>query len=283
MIKKSFQRKSTVTHFWWVWALLGMSCVEASPWLPNEGSRQWGMSIVEDSYDQRWDGSASVDMTGPINISTVGFHLGWGLSRDLAVDVFAGIKRLSQTNSDVLIAGVSDSSVRLSWTLVDEFYRDQLPTISVSVEAVLGGNYELSFGDSGVYPPGDGANGLGVMVSAGKVLGQGFSLMGDVGLRYRHGVRSDAIFSRVAMAYSYAMFSGVFTLTQTQDFDGVDANDAAFDGDFSSLKQEVSLADLGLGWTSDTGYFFGINYAQSIEGRNVGRNALTSLTMTVPF
>ena len=112
------------------------------------------------------------------------------------------------------------------------------------------------------------------------------AVFGDVGYRDRAGGVPSNRYGSFGVAKT---FFGVLTTSARYSFlstlKGDSIGDVGFVGasDYTRLEQRHQTIEYGLGYTTQSGRYFGAFYARAIAGKNYNRNRLWGLTISQPL
>jgi hypothetical protein len=258
-------------------------------WLPEAGSGSVETSFVASTFDSFLLGSSALDspLGGSVDQYSLRAGVTFGLTEWLAVDAstgFAWVKDDGFTGLDD--SGLDDSRIGLTVGLTDD--EGAVPALALRAGAIIGGSYDTN----APYSLGDGANGVEVSLLWGKSLGDtGFSVLGDVGYRWRDDDVPEDLFFSAGVAKSFYLGGGDSSINLyagyrfTEGQSGGDIGGPGFGSAFGfpQTREEQQGLDFALGYTDAGGRSYTLGYSHVIEGRNTPERDVFSLSITLPF
>lgn len=258
-----------------------------TPWLPIPGQVLLGVSVSEQSGDEAWIGSMRLPVSAitggaasKYRRSTVILRGTYGLSDALALDatVGSGRVRAGAADSD---SGFSDSTLGLSWRVLDEFERPGLPTLTLRGAALIAGGY-----DGGRFGAlGKGENGFELALLVGKQFGA-ISLWAGGGLQDRAGSVPSARFYDVGVRYrlcpAWSINLGYSDKRYRTDLDI--AGPGFTPARFQEVREERALGKVGVSYAFASNQGVALNVARVVSGRNTVRDdSIVNLSYTYGF
>ncbi len=159
-----------------------------SPWLPIPGAGSVTLSGVSQSGDTAYVmGGTEAPISGitsggasKFKRESFGLKLNYGLSDTLAVDAsFAHSKaKVGAADSS---SGLGDSTIGLSWRVLDEYESRGAPTVTLRVAGIINGNYD----GARLAAIGKDANGYELSILVGKQFTPTLSAWGSYTLEDR--------------------------------------------------------------------------------------------------
>jgi hypothetical protein len=259
-----------------------------TPWLPIPQQLLLGVSATEQSGDEAWIGTMrlpALAITGgggtKFRRTATVLRANYGLSDALAIDASIGAGKVSAGAAD-RDSGWLDSSVGLSWRLLDEFERPGLPTVTVRGAAIIAGGY-----DGGrLASLGDGENGVELALLLGKQLGSALSLWASAGVQERAGAVPTARFFEVGARYRLGQAWSVSLGYSDKRYRGdLDIGGPGFTpARFQEVREERSLAKAGVSYAFAANQGVALNFARVVDGRNTVRDdQIVNLSYTYGF
>ena len=125
------------------------SAQSASPWLPIPGAGSVSISDVSQSGDTAYvmggtEAPISAITSGAASKfkrESIGLKFNYGLSDTLAIDASLAHSKAKVGAADTS-SGLGDTTVGLSWRVLDEFERRGAPTVTLRIAGIINGNYD---------------------------------------------------------------------------------------------------------------------------------------------
>jgi hypothetical protein len=258
-----------------------------TPWLPIPSQLLLGLSVTEQSGDEAWIGTMRLPVTAitgggasKYRRSTTVLRATYGLSDAFALDasIGAGKVRAGAADND---SGFIDSTVGLSWRLLDEFERPGLPTFTLRGAAIFAGGY-----DGGRFGAiGKGENGVELALLVGKQFGP-VALWAGAGIQNYAGSVPNARFYDVGARYrlgsAWSVSLGYSDKRYRSDLDigGPGFTPARF----QEVQEERALGKIGLSYAFAANQGVALNLARVVSGRNTVRDdQIVNLSYTYGF
>ena len=203
------------------------------------------------------------------------------MSDDLAVDLRVGY---SETDFDPEPEenGITDTSIGLTWRLVDEFFTEQnLPSIAFRAGAIIEGNYDTGrIGDIG-----DGASGAELEMLIGKAVSESFAVNAGIGYRYRSSATPNEAFWTFNAGYSFTeRFSASVGYEYTDSRGNLDIGGAGFSFDrFDEVEEDFELVTVGLNYAFKPDLSVNLTYGEVVDGRNAAKSDVAAITLGTSF
>ena len=168
---------------WFIPTLLAMPTLSmaenTSPWLPIPGEASITLNYTQQQGDDAYIGDQKIsasDITGgaasSFDRNDAAVLFSYGISDNLALDALIGYGEVEAGSADQ-DSGFTDSTIGLSWRVIDEFATaDNVPTITFRGAVIIKGDYD---GDR-LAALGKAENGLQASAIIGKQLNDQFGL-----------------------------------------------------------------------------------------------------------
>lgn len=254
-------------------------------WLVQPGTLVVTPSYSAQSFDEFYVGTAKMKLPADLKQTSESARFDYGLTASLALDATIGYTevKFSPPGASFKRGGRDDAKLGLSYALLRE--SSELPAVTVRVGAIIAGNYSVPTTLPPINP-GDGASGFETSLSAGKALGEGFAVYGEVGYRNRnHGVPDD-FFGSVGASKTFDAFTVNLGYRREQSLSGGDIGGTGFGTKFGfpGVKQVQQFGEVGLAYTDGGGRNYQVFAAKSYGNiRNSGRATIFGLSVSLPF
>ncbi len=263
---------------------------DGSPWLAEPGSTQLVVTQVQQTTDKFYisNNENPLRLAGEkeLNQQTTWLGLSYGLNYDLSVDLKTGYSSNEKTNAESgatgTESGITDTTVGMSWRLVDEFISySNVPTTVLRAAATFQGDYDT--GD--INAIGDGADGLEVSLIMGRFLTPSLAVSSEIGYRKRNsGVPDDAFYKVGGYVLADSQLSLSFNYSVVDAQDGLDIGGEGFGNDdgtvnFHKLEEDSSLVDLGISYNPIPKLNLSFNAGQVVDGKNTAKSDVYALTI----
>jgi hypothetical protein len=268
-------------------ALAG-SAQAITAWLPEAGTGSFEANLIGSTFDQFLVGNTQLSSPLGGSVDQYSFRVGatYGITSRLALDASTGFAWVQDDGFTGLDdEALDDSRVGLSFGLT----RDEgaIPALALRVGGIIAGTYDVNQ----PYSLGDGANGGEVSLLWGKSLGEsGFSILGDVGYRWRgDDVPEDFFFSAGIAKNIFLSGGGSINLyAGYRQVDGQSGGDIGAPGfgtvfGFPQTREEVQSIDFAVGYTAKNGYTYTAGFSHVVEGLNTPERDVFSVSLSVPF
>ena len=254
-------------------------------WLVEPGTLVVTPGYTSQSYDTFYAGDAKMALPADIKQHTSLLRFDYGISPVWAFDATIGYTsvKFSPPGASFKRNGRDDAQLGLTYLLLKE--SNEAPAITFRFGAILAGSYEVPTTLPPINP-GDGASGFEASFAAGKSLGAGFALYGELGYRNRnHGVPDD-IFGSAGLAKSFGPLSVTIGYRRTQGQSGGDIGGPGFGTDFGfpGVKEKTQFFESGVSFTDKGGRSYQLSIAKSFGSvRNTGRSTVIGFSVSLPL
>jgi hypothetical protein len=180
---------------------------------------------------------------------------------------------------------LDDSRIGLTLGLTkDEGY---IPALALRAGAIIAGTYDTN----APYSLGDGASGGEISLLWGKSLGDsGFSILGDVGYRWRGNDVPEDLFFSGGLAKniffrdgdSINLYAG-YRHTEGQSGGDIGGPGFGVTTGFPQTKETQQAVDFALGYTDKAGRTYTAGYSHVVDGRNTPERNVFPLSVNFPF
>jgi len=269
--------------------LIGLGSLQAqfSPYLPSPGRTELTVSHTIVSFDAFWAGKVRLGTQAALGSSgkdqsTRLLSIEHGLSERWAADLTLGHSRVKM-GSFPKDSGWVDSLAGIRYLVLDETesFNRYAPTVALRVGGILAGNY-----DEGLpFSSGDGASGVEVSALMGRSLNRTFTLLADLGYRWReHGVPED-IFGSVGLAAGWMRY----IVSAAWRYDGAVSGLAILGpgfgtvGGFPQVRERNTSVQVGLGGALTDRFFLQTYAAWTVAGENTGDKTALGGSITTSF
>jgi len=244
---------------------------EGSPWLAEPGATTVSLTQVHQTSDE----IKKLPVDIKLHQNTTWLALNHGINDALAFDLKVGYAASREEY------GRADSSLGLSWRVLDEFIEDDLPTVTLRAGATIAGDYDIG----SPHAIGDGANGGDISVLVGKILQPWLAASADLGFRKRtSGVPDEIFYSLGVHILPIENLSSSLTYRFTNARDGLDVGGPGFDGtNFNRLEEDTELLDLSASYQLTSAVNLGLNLARVTDGKNAANNNIYAATIGYAF
>ena len=260
----------------------------ASPWLPIPGQLTLNISHTQQSAKTAYIGDMELPLSAitgggaqTYERSTTTLRLGYGISDALALDLSLGSGRVKVGAADN-DSGSQDSTVGLSWRVLDEFERPGLPTLTLRVGAIFKGSYE----GQRLAAIGNDENGFEAALLLGKQITNIWSAWAEVGLQNRAGQVPNASFYEVGTRLSVLPGLSLSLGYASKQYGGnLDIGGPGFSpARFQEVKAERGVTKLGVSYAFAGNQAVALNLGKVSSGRNTPKeNRITGLSYTLAF
>jgi hypothetical protein len=246
---------------------------EVSPYTPESGGGEAGLSVTHQSADSFNVAKAKADLPVDLKLTTVALDGSYGVTDKLAVDVRIGYAKSKFTVDPGLapqggLDGLTDIMIGARYKLIDEV--DGGPfTATLGVAAIIDGGYRTG----AITAIGDGGSGGQVALAFGKQLGP-VSYTSSIGYRTRGNAVPDEIFggSQLALAFAdrFSFFGG---LSFTDSKGGLDVGGPGFSpARFPELEEDYKLWNVGGAVSFTDKLSLNAAYGKKFDGKNTARS-----------
>jgi hypothetical protein len=257
-------------------------------WLPEAGTGSLDASFVGSSYDTFILTGPTLDspLGGSVDQYSIRVGATFGLTSRLALDVNTGFAWVQDDGfTGLKDEALDDSRIGLTYALTQE--DGMIPALAVRAGGIIAGTYDVGQ----PYSIGDGANGGEVSLLWGKSLGDsGFSILGDVGYRWRGDDVPEDFFFSAGVAKNIFLSGGdsINLYAGYRSIAGQSGGNIGGPGfgtlfGFPQVREEVQGIDFALGYTDKGGRSYTLSYSQVIEGRNTAETKALALSVNIPF
>jgi hypothetical protein len=254
-------------------------------WLAEPGSLVLTPSYTSQSYDTFYAGTARMTLPDDITQRTTTLRFDYGIAPRLALDASLGYTQVkfAPPGASFKRRGRDDSRLGLTYAILAE--SAEAPTVTFRVGAIIEGGYDIPTTLPPINP-GDGASGFEASFAAGKSLGEGFAVYGELGYRNRnHGVPDD-FFGNAGVSKQLGAFAISAGYRRIQGLSGGDIGGPGFGTSFGfpGVKEVQQFGELGLSFTDGGGRSYQLFAAKSFgDLRNAGRAKLIGASISLPF
>ncbi len=254
-------------------------------WLVEPGALVLTPSFTSQSYDTFYAGTTKMTLPDDITQRTSSLRFDYGLTPRLALDASIGYTRVDfkPPGATFRRSGRDDSRLGLTYALTAE--SSELPTVTWRVGAIIKGGYDVP---TSVPPinPGDGASGFETSLAAGKALGQGYAVYGEIGYRNRDSGVPDDLFGSAGIAKQFGALAINVGYRRSQGLSGGDIGGPGFGTRFGfpGVKEVQQFGELGLSFTDRGGRSYQVFGAKCFgDLRNAGQTLLLGAALSIPF
>lgn len=252
---------------------LSASAQSFSPWLPIPGTGSVGLGFVSQSADNAY---VLGDTEAPLSAITEGggsqykreslsLRLGYGISDALSIDATLASTKVGVGGADNS-SGLDDSAIGLNWRVVDEFSNRSLPTVTLRVAGILGGDYN----GARLAAIGKDASGYQLAASVGRQVTPALSVWGSLGFEDRNNGVPNATFADVSAAYAVTPSLSLSVGYSAKRFDGsLDIAGPGFSpAAFQQVREERDTVRLGIAYALAGNQSISLNYGKLVKGNN---------------
>jgi hypothetical protein len=246
---------------------------EVSPYTPDRGGGEAGLSVTHQSADSFNVAKAKADLPVDLKLTTVALDGSYGVTDKLAVDVRIGYAKSKFTVDRGLapqggLDGLTDIMIGARYKLIDEVNGGPF-TATLGVAAIIDGGYRTG----AITAIGDGGSGGQVALAFGKQLGP-VSYTSSIGYRTRGNAVPDEIFggSQLALAFAdrFSVFGG---LSFTDSKGGLDVGGPGFSpARFPELEEDYKLWNVGGAVSFTDKLSLNAAYGKKFDGKNTARS-----------
>lgn len=260
----------------------------ATAWLPTAGTGSLDASFIGSTFDSFRLGSSEFNspLGGSVDQYTFRVGVTYGLTGSLVFDASTGYAwATDEAFTGLEDDGLDDSRIGLILGLTKD--EGATPALALRVGGIIAGTYQ----ENAPFSLGDGANGAEVSLLWGKSLGDsGFSILGDVGYRWRGNDVPEDFFFSAGMAKSIYLSGGdsVNLYAGYRHTEGQSGGDIGGPGfgtlfGFPQTREEQQGIDFAVGYTDKGGRTYTAGYSHVVDGRNTPSRDIFSVSMNVPF
>ncbi len=254
-------------------------------WLVEPGALVLTPGYTAQSFDTFYAGATKMSLPDDITQRTTTLRFDYGIAPRLALDASIGYTQVKFTppGASFKRSGRDDSRLGLTYAILAESM--EVPTVTFRAGAIIEGGYDVP---TTVPPinPGDGASGFEASLAAGKALGGGFAVYGEIGYRNRnHGVPDD-FFGSAGVAKRFGAFAISAGYRRTQSLSGGDIGGPGFGTRFGfpGVKEVTQFGEVGLSFTDDGGRSYQLFGAKCFgDVRNTGQAGLVGFSVSLPL
>ncbi len=256
-----------------------IAAADGSPWLPVPGSTQIFAGFTHQSGDEFYLGTEEMPLGDTLEQDTYSIGVQYGLADALSIDAqlnYAKIDFGAESES-----ALGDSSIGISWRVLDEFDSTTKPTVTLRAAGLIAGDYEVGKIDA----IGDGASGIELSVLAGKYLTPEFTVSGELGYRYRSDDVPDDIWVSANLGYSLASFVSVSAgYTATRSRGDLDIGGPGFSPPrFPEVQEDRDLIKVGAAFSVAANTSLNLNYGTVVSGRNTTKADVWGISVVTSF
>ncbi|PCJ19206.1 MAG: hypothetical protein COB04_06070 [Gammaproteobacteria bacterium] len=241
---------------------------EGSPWLPAPGSTTIAIESAFQTADDFYIGSDKESLGGDVEQLNYGLSVEYGVLDNLSVDARLSYATSEQEGTSTKRRDFADSSIGLTWRLVDEFiFSEYAPSVGVRVAAIIAGDYEVGTIDA----IGEGASGVDASLLVGKYVTDKLAFSGELGYRVRDSDVPDDVFYNLSASYlinsTVNVFLGLQGVSSNGDFD-IGDDDSGRAVEFSEVQENSIQVDFGFAASITHAVSIAANCSSVIDGRN---------------
>ena len=241
---------------------------ESSPWLPVPKTGSVTVSQVSQTADRFYRGSSAIGIPfGDLEQNTTWVSLAYGVTDALAVDA-----RIGRSAADAGPVGEdkggTDTTVGLTWRLLDEDADPGMPSIAVRVALVVAGDYDVGMPNA----IGDGGDGYEASLVVGKIIAEQFALSADLGVRsLGNDVPQQTLFTATAHWVTPIPALSVRAQYHQQRSDGdLDIGGSGFSPPrFPEVTEDIDRVSVGASFTQGP-FSIGVDRFNTTGARNTG-------------
>jgi hypothetical protein len=254
-------------------------------WLAEPGTLVLTPNYTHQSFDEFYAGAAKMALPADITQRTETLRFDYGLAPRIALDASIGYTevKFAPPGANFKRGGRDDSRLGLTYALVSE--SAEAPAITTRLGAIFAGNYAIPTTLPPINP-GDGASGFEFSFAAGKALGEGFSVYGELGYRNRnHGVPDD-LYGNVGVVKQFGAVALNLGYRRSQSLSGGDIGGAGFGTRFGfpGVKEVAQFAEGGVVFTDGGGRNYQFGAAKCFgDVRNTGVATVYTFSISLPF
>lgn len=253
-----------------------------SPWLPSPGSLSLSLSQVEQSADEFYFGDQKRSLPDDLKLSTTALNITYAISDNFSLDAKVGYAESDFNGSaNQNLSGTTDSSIGLTWQLVNGHAVEGWPSISARLGVIIDGDYETGT----INAIGDSGDGAEFSVAYGKALNPYFALSSDVGIRERSNGIPTEVFYGASLYFTPINGLNTFVSYRVDDSrDGLQIGGAGFTPDrFPEVEEDKEYVQLGAQYAITDQINAGLSAAQVIDGRNTSLSDVYAINLTYNF
>lgn len=259
-----------------------------SPWLPIPGEIALTFNYTQQQGDEAYIGSdklSASDITGGAadsfdrDDSTI--ILNYGISDNLALDALIGYGVVEAGRADK-DSGFSDSTIGLSWRILDEFATDKdIPTITLHSSLIIKGSYD----GTRLAALGKDENGFQVSALAGKQLTDQWAVAAEIGYEHRDGDVPKATFFQISGTFSPTHQLGLSLAYSNKTYGGnLDIGGPGFTPErFQEVNEIRDTVKFNLGYALADNHGIALTLASVVDGKNTVSDDIIGLTYTAAF
>jgi len=254
-------------------------------WLVEPGTLAVTPNFTHQSFDEFYAGTVKMALPADIAQRTTALRFDYGLAPRFALDASLGYTtvKFSPPGASFKRSGRDDAQLGLTYALLSE--NAEIPAITVRIGAIFAGNYGIPTTLPPINP-GDGASGFETSLAAGKSLGEGFSIYGEMGYRNRNHSVPDDFFGSLGVAKQWGSVGANVGYRRIQGLSGGDIGGPGFGTrfGFSGVKEVAQFYEGGIGFADSGGRSYQIGAAKSFgKVRNTGSATVYTVSIGLPF
>lgn len=259
-----------------------------SPWLPIPGEMALTLNHTQQEGDEAFIGDTELsasDITGggadSFDRDDTAILLSYGISDNLALDALIGYGVAEAGNADS-DSGFTDSSIGLSWRVLDEYASAQsVPTLTLHGSVIIKGSYD----GTRLAALGKDENGFQVSALAGKQVNDQWAVNAEIGYEYRDGDVPEATFYQIAGTFNPTAQLGLSLAYSNKTYGGdLDIGGPGFTPErFQEVNEIRDVVKFNVGYALADNHGVAFTIAQVVDGRNTVSDDMISLTYTATF
>lgn len=245
-----------------------------SPWLPIPGGLSITVNYVDQSGDTAFIGDDELDISAitgggasDFDRNTTTLLFNYGISDSLALDAAIGYGEVEVGRADA-DSGVVDSTLGISWRVLDEYATTGAPTITLRGGLIVGGDYD----GARLASLGNDEDGYDLSVLVGKQVSSRVSLSAEVGHQNRSGDVPNAFYYRLGGTVSLTNQWSVNLVYSSKEYSGnLDIGGPGFSPDrFQEVAAEEESVQLTVGYAFTANQGIALTLGTSVgDGSNV--------------
>jgi len=271
-------------------AFVSTAAMAEGPWVLDEDYTDISTSYISDTINAVWEmGDIKTDPHPKISQQNIWLVYSYGYSERTTVSASVGYTQsqyaLSTSSSDDF-SGLSDSKFSLKYQLTNEFWSDQLVTVSTKFSLLVRGTYDRASAGR-PHAPGDKANGFDASIQAGKFISDSFATYFEVGARRLYNDVPNEYYYNTGFHYSMTpklSLSGLYAGKKSTS--GTDLNDPTtgftLDG-FHKLREERTWVEVSGNFLLDEISSISLGFSLVIDGKNTGQSEVIYLSYSYSY
>lgn len=263
---------------------------DGSAWLPEPGTGHLSLSYVSQSAEEFYRGTDKRPLPGggqeDLAQNTVWLGGTYGLNDSFALDIQTGwAKSQFMTGPGIptpseSFSGMVDTSVGLTWRIVDEVVSD-LPSVALRVGAIRAGDYETGY----INSLGDGGDGYEVSLVVGRFIGDQVGLSAELGARNRNENIPGERFANLSGIWflNDALTLGV-EYRMVNSTSGLQIGGPGFSPNrFPEIEEDTQTVGARLYYSVNENFSLSLFGASVIDGRNAAASSIFGVSASYSF